>query len=105
MLAIKLQRVGRRHQPSFRLVVAEKKSKLAGPPVEDLGSYNPFSKVDTINKERIKYWIGEGARPTPTVHNLLINKKVIEGSKVKISLKAKKKEERAEEKPAEIPKE
>ncbi len=44
MLAIKLQRGGKKHQPSYRLVVAEKRSKMAAPPVEDLGTYNPFTK-------------------------------------------------------------
>ena len=39
MLAIKLQKIGKKHQPSFRLVIAEKRSKLGGPPVEDLGFY------------------------------------------------------------------
>ncbi|MDO8574220.1 MAG: 30S ribosomal protein S16 [bacterium] len=91
MLAIKLQRIGRKHQPSYRVVVAEKKSKLGGPPVEDLGSYDSFSKKNTINKERVKYWIGVGAKPTPTVHNLLLKNQAIEGKKVKINVRPSKK--------------
>ena len=91
MLAIKLQRIGRKHQPSYRVVVAEKKSKLGGPPVEDLGSYDPFSKKETINKERAKYWIGVGAKPTPTVHNLLLKNQIVEGKKVKINVRPSKK--------------
>ena len=91
MLAIKLQRIGRKHQPSYRVVVAEKKSKLGGPPVEDLGSYDPFSKKETINKERAKYWIGVGAKPTPTVHNLLLKNQIVEGKKIKINVRPSKK--------------
>ncbi len=44
MLMLKLKRIGKKHQPSFRIVVAEGRSKLGGPPVEDLGSYNAFTK-------------------------------------------------------------
>ena len=92
MLAIKLQRIGRKHQPSYRVVVAEKRSKLGGPPVEDLGSYDPITKKQTVNKERVKHWIGVGAKPTPTVHNLFLKNQIIEGSKVKIAVRPSKKQ-------------
>ena len=44
MLAIKLKKIGKKHQPSFRLVVDEKRSKLLGGNFEDLGWYDPKSK-------------------------------------------------------------
>ncbi|MGC9599465.1 MAG: 30S ribosomal protein S16 [Minisyncoccia bacterium] len=72
MLAIKLQRIGKKHHPSYRLVVAEKRSKMAAPPVEDLGSYHPLTKVAALNKERVAHWVKMGAQPTLTVHNLLV---------------------------------
>jgi len=87
MLAIKLQRVGRKHQPSYRLVVAEKRSKMAAPPVEDLGSYNSFTKTSTINKERISHWLQVGARPTTTVHNFLVKEGVLTGVKLQVKMK------------------
>ncbi len=86
MLAIKLQRVGKKHQPSYRFVVAERRSKMAGPPVEDLGSYNPFTKTSSLNKERISYWIKMGAQPTVSVHNLLVEQKVVAGTKVAVKM-------------------
>jgi len=86
MLIIRLQRVGRRHQPSYRLVVSERRSKLGGPPVEDLGSYNPFSKTIAFKQERINHWLGIGAKPTVTVHNLLVKHGVVGGPKIKISI-------------------
>lgn len=89
MLAIKLQRVGRKHQPSYRLVVAEKRSKMTAPPVEDLGSYNSSTKKSTINKERISHWLGVGARPTTTVHNFLIKEGVLAGAKTPVKMKKK----------------
>lgn len=87
MLAIKLQRTGRKHQPSYRLVVAEKRSKMAGPPVEDLGSYNTFTKVSTINKERISHWLKIGAQPTVTVHNFLVKEGVLSVAKLPVKMK------------------
>jgi small subunit ribosomal protein S16 len=81
MLAIKLQRIGKKHQPSYRLVVAEKKSKMAAPPVEDLGAYDPRTKATTINKERAAHWLKIGAQPTVTAHNLLVKEGAITGEK------------------------
>lgn len=87
MLAIKLQRVGKKHQPSYRFVVAERRSKMAGPPVEDLGAYNPFTKVSSLNKERVSYWIKMGAQATTSVHNLLVEQGAISGAKVAVKMK------------------
>lgn len=90
MLIIRFQRVGRRHQPSYRLVVAEKRSKLGGPPAEDFGFYNPFSKKAEIKKERAEHWLKIGAKPTATVHNLLVKQGIVSGPKAKIKIKIKK---------------
>ena len=95
MLAIKLQRIGKKHQPSYRVVVAERRSKLGAPPVEDLGSYDPFAKKTMVNADRVRHWIKMGAQPTASMHNLLVNEKVIEGAKMKIKMSIKKKEEAA----------
>jgi ribosomal protein S16 len=81
MLAIKLQRIGRKHQPSYRLVVAERRSKMAAPPVEDLGSYQPATKLAAFKKDRISYWLGIGAQPTVTAHNLLVKEGIVTGGK------------------------
>src|SRR3989344_1652402 len=89
MLAIKLQRIGKKHRPSYRVVVAEKRSKMAAPPVEDLGSYSPFTKSIVVDKTRALYWIEKGARPTATVHNLLVRSGAISGPKRAISIKKK----------------
>ena len=81
MLAIKLKRIGKKHQPSYRVVVAERRSKLEGRYVEDLGWLNPKNDEFKINHERTNYWLGVGAKPTDTVHNLLVKAKVIIGPK------------------------
>jgi len=83
MLAIKLQRIGKKHQPSYRLIVSEKRTKLSGGKVtEDLGSYNPFTKRATIKEERVAYWISVGAKPTVTVHNILVREGLLKAAKI-----------------------
>lgn len=84
MLAIKLQRRGKKHQPSYRVVVQEKRSKLNGEAIDDLGWFDPKSHNAEINKERVAHWVGVGAQPTPTVHNLLITKGIIHGKKIPV---------------------
>jgi len=86
MLAIKLQRIGKKHQPSYRVVVAEKRSKMAAPPVEDLGSYNPFTKTATVKKERVLHWVKMGAQPTITAHNLLVKQGIVTTPKIAIKM-------------------
>lgn len=88
MLVIRLQKVGRKHQPSFRLVVAERRSKLIAPPVEDLGFFQPASKDLSVKRERILHWITKGAQPTLTVHNLLVRSGVIPGPRKVIKTKS-----------------
>jgi small subunit ribosomal protein S16 len=86
MLSIKLQRIGRKHQPSYRLVVAEARSKMAAPPVEDLGSYHPKSKATAFKKDRITYWLGVGAQPTVSAHNLLVAQGVVSTPKLAVKM-------------------
>lgn len=55
-----------------------------------LGSYHPKTKETILKQERILYWLSKGAKASPTVHNLLVAKGVIDGKKipvVKIALK------------------
>ncbi len=75
MLAIKLKRIGKKHQASFRIIVAEKRSKVNGRFVEDLGWYNPHTNKSKINIERVSHWIKNGAQPTISLKNLLKKQK------------------------------
>lgn len=82
---IRFQRIGRTNDPAFRIVVLEKeRAAKAGNIVELLGTYNPRSKALTLNEEQVKYWISMGAQPTGSIHNLLVNKGVIEGKKINV---------------------
>ncbi|PIR88417.1 MAG: 30S ribosomal protein S16 [Candidatus Harrisonbacteria bacterium CG10_big_fil_rev_8_21_14_0_10_44_23] len=90
MLTIKFRRVGKRHQPTYRLVVSERGSKLQGRHREDLGWYHPHLKTSGLKDDRIKYWLSVGAKPTSTIHNLLINKGLIDGKKIAVHSQSKK---------------
>ena len=87
MLVIRFQRIGKKHQPSYRIAVAERRSKLGAPAVEDLGSYNPFSKKAALKADRIKHWLGVGAKASPTVHNLFVKEGIVNAPRVKIYMK------------------
>ncbi len=93
MLVLKLQRVGKKHQASFRLVVGEKRTKLNGKQLEYLGWYNPQNKKAGLEKDRILHWLKVGAQKTATVHNLLINQGVISEKKIPVHKQPKKKTE------------
>ena len=82
MLMMRLTRVGRKNNPSFRLVVVEKqRAAKKGPHIDLLGSYSPRSNVAQIDADKIKKWIAQGVQPSDTVHNLLIREGIIEGKK------------------------
>lgn len=89
MLAIKLSPVGKKKQISYRIVINEKRSKLNGKCVEDVGWYNPHTNKFSIKAERVKYWLASGAQPTDSVHNILVTAKLIEGAKIPLHKKSK----------------
>lgn len=85
MLKIRLQRVGRKHEPTFRVLLTDSKnSTKSGRFKEILGSYDPRKTVDLLKTDRIKYWLGQGALPSGTVHNLFVNHKIIDAKKVNV---------------------
>jgi len=81
MVTLKLARVGKKKQPTFRLVATEKGSDPWGHNLEILGWKNPRTKETKLEVERIKYWLSKGAQTTPTVNNLLIDQKIVTGEK------------------------
>ncbi len=85
MLMIRLQRVGRKHEPVFRLVLTDSKNgPKSGRYLEVLGSYDPRrdNKIEQFKVEKIKYWISKGAKLSDTIHNFLVSKKAITGKKI-----------------------
>ncbi len=91
MLVIRLFRVGKKNQPSFKIVVTDKrKPARAGRFVEQVGFYNPLTKQKNLKSDRIKYWISVGAKPSATIHNMLVSEKIIEAKKIPVHKKSKK---------------
>jgi small subunit ribosomal protein S16 len=85
MINIRLQRRGRKNDPSFRVIVVDSKKKpKTGLYLEMVGSYDPRVDRADLKPERILAWIGQGAQPSDTVHNLLVDKKIIEGTKINV---------------------
>lgn len=95
MLVIRFQRFGKRHQPTYRVVVTEKHSKPQGKYLENLGWYDPRSKKFALREERIKYWISHGAQCSITAWNLLVRANVISGAKQPKHTSSKKKPDEA----------
>ncbi len=104
MLAIRLQRVGRKHDPAFRVVVVDsRRSTKSGRFLEILGSYNPRRKTKSLKAERLKHWLALGAKASITVHNLLVSEKVL-SEKKKDALPSRKKVDPATELTKGVPK-
>ena len=83
MLKIRLQRTGRKNDPHFRLIVTESTLKPKTTQfAEIVGTYNVKAGIFEAKADRVKHWISVGAQVTPTAHNLLITKGVIEGKKI-----------------------
>jgi len=85
MLNIRLQRVGRKNDPSFRLVLINSKyAARSGKAIEVLGSVDFRKKTiekESFKADKIKAFIKDGAQLSPTVHNLFVNAGIIEGKK------------------------
>lgn len=92
MLIIRLQRVGRVHEPTFRIVLTDSKfGPKSGKAVEVLGSYDARKGkgTNTIDAEKTKYWISKGAQVSATIHNFLIDQKIITDKKINVLPKNK----------------
>ena len=88
MLTIRLQRIGKKNAPTYRLVIAEKGRDTQGRNLEILGTFNPRAKADGFvpNTDRIKYWLEKGAQSSSTLHNLFVQSGIISGEKKKKSV-------------------
>ena len=78
MLKLRLKRMGRKKQPTYRLVVMENTSRRNGRPVDQVGYYSPLTKEFHFEIERIRKWLDYGVKPTQTVHDLLRKASIIE---------------------------
>ena len=80
LLRIRLRRVGKKKQPSYRIVVADVRSPRDGAFVEQVGHYNPLTDPPTVvlDHDKVQRWLGVGAKPTDTVGRILKAQGVVE---------------------------
>ena len=72
MLAIRMQRNGRVHLPMYRIVVQEaQRHPLSGRVVAEVGNYNPHTKATVLDKEKIEFYLKNGAQPSCRVARIL----------------------------------
>lgn len=82
MLMMRLQRIGRKNNPTYRILVVDRRaSTKSNKFVDHLGHYEPKSGVFEIDGEKAKHWMSQGVKPSDTLYNMLITKKIIEGKK------------------------
>lgn len=91
MLVIRLKRKGKKNQPFFRIVVTDKrKAAKGGRSIDDLGYFDPLTKRSALNKERVLHWLKVGAKPSDTVHNMIVSEKIVDAKKINLTKKSKK---------------
>ena len=103
MLKIRLKRLGAKKNPTYRVIVINSTTKREGRPIQELGHYNPKTKVMKLDKAAALEWISKGAQPTETVAYLIkncnedgtLNYKKSEVVKLSKKAQAKKAEEEA----------
>lgn len=81
MLKIRLKRVGRKNDPSFRVVLTDSRKAASKGEKEILGTYDPRRNDSKLNADKIKEWMSKGAQVSDTVYNLLVNLKIVDGKK------------------------
>jgi small subunit ribosomal protein S16 len=102
MLKIRLQRIGKKNSPSYRIVLVEHtSSSKSGRYIELLGSYDSKLKQRNFKKDKIQYWLSKGVQLSPTIHNLLVDEKIIDKAKVK-AWRAKRREAKSAEAPTNV---
>jgi small subunit ribosomal protein S16 len=85
MLMMRLQRVGRKNEPSYRVVVVDKRTgPKSNKNIDQLGFYNPKLGVIEIDGVKAKQWLSQGVQPSDTVHNMLVTKKIIDAKKINV---------------------
>ena len=74
-VVLRLQRIGKRVQPHYRIVAIEKTSGPKAEPLEVIGHYNPKADKDkekvVFNTEKLESWQKNGAKPSETVASLI----------------------------------
>lgn len=73
MVRIRLVRVGRKHKPTYRIVVSDSRSANKGRFIDNIGHFNPRTDPESIvlKADRAVYWLSQGAQPSEAVARIL----------------------------------
>lgn len=83
MLKMRLQRIGHKNEPHFRVVITDQRNGVqSGKFIDIVGAYNPKAGTIDLKKELITEWIAKGVQLSDTVHNFLVTHEVIKGKKI-----------------------
>ena len=83
MLMMRLQRVGRKNDPAYRIVVTDKRTGVnSDKHVDRIGSYNPKLSTIILDKDKAKEWLANGVQPSVTMHNILVSEGVLDAKKI-----------------------
>ena len=90
MLMMRLQRIGRKNAPTYRVIITDKReSTKSNRFAEIVGTYEPKAGTIALKADRITHWLKMGVQASPTVHNMLVSQKVITGKKINVLPKMK----------------
>jgi small subunit ribosomal protein S16 len=82
VVRLRLQRLGRRNRPFYRLNAIDKRTRRDGRVIENLGWYDPLAPDATkqieINVDRVKHWLSVGAQPSDTVRDMLARRQLVD---------------------------
>ena len=85
MLMMRLQRVGRKNDPAYRIVVTDKRTGVKSDKhVDRIGSYNPKMSTIILDKDKAKEWLAKGVQPSGTMHNILVSQGVLDAKKINV---------------------
>ena len=97
MLTLRFRRQGKKQDFIFRVIAVDSRVAInSGKAKEILGWWDPRINKFELKKERILYWISQGAQPSDSCYNLLIRAKIIEGKKRPITIRKKKEKKEKE---------
>ena len=82
---MRLQRVGRKNDPAYRIVVTDKRTGVKSDKhVDRIGSYNPKLGTIILDKEKAAQWLSQGVQPSGTMHNILVSQGVLDAKKINV---------------------
>jgi small subunit ribosomal protein S16 len=93
VVRIRMQRLGRRNAPFYRISAIDAQTRRDGRVIEQLGWYDPIAKDQAkqlnLNEDRVKYWLSVGAQPSDTMRDILAKRNLVDVTKWEADRKAR----------------